>query len=76
MRRRRGDQPLPTPNDLPYIQDLVEVDMAARRQIGFERYGQPGLQAHNGRDMMRDAYEEAMDLVVYIRGVLFERDGF
>lgn len=76
MKQRDGDQPLPVPNDLPYIQDLVEVDMAARRELGSRRYGQPGLQAHNGRDMMRDAYEECLDLVVYIRGVLYERDGY
>ncbi len=46
--------------------ELVAEDLAGRKAIGVARYGQP-LQAHNGRDALRDAYEEALDLVVYLR---------
>ena len=33
------------------------------------------LQAFNGRDALRDAYEEALDLCQYLRQALYERDG-
>lgn len=69
-----SEQPLPVKNDNPIIQELVIKDQHARLQLGIQRYG-TGLQAHNGRDMLRDAYEEALDLCVYLRGVMYERDG-
>lgn len=47
---------------------LVAADLADRKALGIERHGQP-LQAHNGRDALRDAYEESLDLVVYLRQV-------
>lgn len=31
------------------------------------------LQAHNGRDPLVDAYQEALDLVVYLRQAIEER---
>lgn len=69
---RSGDQPLPTPNDTPSIQSLVRADLDQREQLGIQRYGTP-LQAHNGRDALRDAYEEAQDLTCYLRQLLEER---
>lgn len=69
----RGEQPAPVPNDLPSMWDLVMRDMTTRDQVGRQRYGTP-LQPHNGRDMLRDAYEEALDLAVYLRGAIYERD--
>ena len=71
---RDGDQQLPTPNNKPAIQDLVMQDMMARKLLGQQRYGTP-LQAHNGRDMMQDLYEELLDACNYIRGMIYERDG-
>lgn len=73
MRQRVGDQQLPKVNNLPCIQDLVKVDIELRKQIGVERYGTP-LQPHNGRDTLRDAYEEALDLAMYLRQAIYERD--
>lgn len=73
-KQREGDQPLPTPNDHPFIADLVTIDIAARKAVGIRRYG-TALQPHNGRDSLRDAYEEAMDLTKYLRTLLYERDG-
>jgi hypothetical protein len=49
-------------------------DMQSRHELGIKRYGTP-LQPHNGRDALRDAYEEALDLAVYLRTAIFERDG-
>lgn len=68
-----GDQPAPTPNRYPAIQDLVMDDLARRKALGILRYGTP-LQPHNGRDALRDAYEEAIDLTQYLRQAIFERD--
>ena len=74
LRLRPGDQPLPVPNDSQDIQSMVIADIEARRELGIRRYG-TALQAHNGRDALRDAYEEALDLAVYLRQVIAERDG-
>lgn len=43
-----------------------------RPQFGLAKYGTP-LQANNGRDALKDAYEEALDLLVYLRQALTER---
>lgn len=53
--------------------DLVIEDMRARDVVGIKRYGQR-LVAHNGRDTLTDAYEEALDLAVYLRTLIYERD--
>ncbi len=67
------EQPSPVPNDRPAVWDLVIDDMRARDALGRARYGTP-LQAGNGRDALRDAYEEALDLAVYLRQAIAERD--
>ena len=67
-------QPSPVPNDRPAIQDLVAADVAERKRVGIERYGTP-LQAFNGRDALRDLYEELLDAVQYVRQLMYERDG-
>jgi hypothetical protein len=73
LRRRPGDQPLPVPNGHPDVQSMVIADITARREVGISRYG-TALQPHNGRDALRDAYEEALDLACYLRQVIAERD--
>lgn len=50
---------------------LVIPDMRARDALGRERYGTP-LQANNGRDALRDAYDEVLDSVVYLRQAMEE----
>jgi len=66
------DQPPPRINLRPAVWDLVLEDMRDRDQTGRWRYGTP-LQAHNGRDALVDAYQEALDLVVYLRQAIEER---
>lgn len=51
---------------------LVLEDMKARRELGISRYGQPVL-PHNGRDALLDAYQEALDMCVYLRQAIEER---
>ena len=67
-------QPDPVPNDKPAVWPLVMVDMASRDNLGRKRYG-TALQPFSGRDNLRDAYEEALDLAVYLRAAIYERDG-
>jgi hypothetical protein len=69
------EQPRPIPRPgTPSVQAAVREDLVAREQLGIARYGTP-LQPHNGRDALRDAYEEALDLACYLRQALMERDG-
>lgn len=68
------EQPDPAPSALPAVWPLVIDDMRTRDAVGRERYGTP-LQPHNGRDALIDAYAEALDLCVYLRQAIFERDG-
>lgn len=67
------EQPMPMPNNRRSIQSLVRADLENRERVGIERYGTP-LQAHNGRDVLRDAYEEALDLACYLRQAIEERN--
>jgi hypothetical protein len=69
---RVGDsQPLPTKNDHLDIQSQVIKDILDRRQVGISRYG-TALQPHNGRNALQDAYEEAIDLAMYLKQRLVE----
>ena len=68
------EQPMPIPNDSPDVQSMVIEDIRHRREVGIERYG-TALQPHNGRDALRDAYEEALDLACYLRQAIAERGG-
>lgn len=65
-------EPAPTPTDGKPVWDMVIEDMRERDQVGRERYGTP-LQIHNGRRALVDAYQEALDLVVYLRQEIEER---
>lgn len=67
------EQPDPIPNESTPIVDLVIKDMEDRKRVGIERYG-VALQAHNGRDALRDTYEELLDACIYIKQVMIERD--
>lgn len=70
----RSAQPLPKPRSgVPSVQDAVIADIDERKAIGLERYGTL-LQPHNGRDALRDAYEEAIDLAMYLKQAIIERD--
>lgn len=70
----QAEQPLPTVNDAPYIQDQLMEYIERRKQHGIETYGS-ALQPHNGRDALRDLFEELIDAVMYTGQLLVERDG-
>lgn len=54
---------------LPYVID----DLAKRAQMGKDKYG-TYLMTNNGRDALIDAYQEALDLVMYLRQAILERE--
>lgn len=73
---RAGDsQPMPTvgtQNELDSVQFKVKLDISERMEVGFERYG-TYLFPNNGRDALTDAYEEALDLCMYLKQAIIER---
>ena len=54
------------------VTDAVIADIAERSKIGTEKYGTP-LMTHNGRKPLVDAYQEILDMAVYIKQELLER---
>lgn len=59
---------------LPDVVDIVQADLTARKRMGTAKYGRP-LQPYNGRSALRDAYEEALDMTLYLREKIFEETG-
>ena len=74
QQKANHDQPEPIKNENPAIWHVVIMDMLNRDHVGRGRYKTP-LQPHNGRDALSDAYQEALDLAVYLRQAIYERDG-
>lgn len=65
------EQPAPTGNgEIVYL--AVIEDMRQRAELGRSRYG-TYLRTHNGRAALRDAYEEALDLCMYLKQMMMER---
>jgi hypothetical protein len=54
--------------------DVVMKDLELRAEMGKNKYGHY-LETGNGRDALWDAYQEALDLVMYLRQAILERDG-
>lgn len=64
-------QPDVTPEN-PAVIDILIEELLGRKQLGMERYGVP-LYPFNGRDMLQESLEEALDHVVYTRAAMLER---
>ena len=54
------------------VVDFVLADVQERAEMGKRKYG-TYLEAFNGRDPLWDAYQEAIDLAMYLRQALLER---
>jgi hypothetical protein len=67
-------EPLPVQNNNPPVWELVIKDMVARDAFGYQKYHMH-LQPNNGRDALKDMYQELLDALVYCRQLIFERDG-
>ena len=73
MNKAAVHEPPPVPGKkavLPY----VIRDLQDRAEEGKKKYGTM-LQTENGRDGLMDAYQEALDLVMYLRQTILEREG-
>lgn len=55
------------------VSKVVLGDIVMRVKMGEEKYGTK-LMSHNGRDALWDAYQEALDLVFYLRQAIIEAD--
>lgn len=55
------------------IIDLVIQDLRKRDEFGRKKYGE-SLKSHNGRNALLDAYQEALDLCMYLRQTLEEQE--
>lgn len=66
-------EPHPEESDLPAVWDAVIADMRARDDLGINKYG-TRLKPLNGRDALVDAYQEALDLAVYLKQAILERE--
>ncbi|AVO25157.1 hypothetical protein KHQ84_gp157 [Rhodococcus phage Finch] len=62
---REDEQPDPVANDEPSAHDIAIASLTERKEFGLKKYGTL-LQVGNGRNSIKDAYEEAQDLVVYL----------
>lgn len=49
----------------------VIKDLHLRSDVGLETYG-TRLQTHNGRNVLQDAYEEALDMACYLKQAILE----
>lgn len=66
-------QPKPAASTGPDVLGLVVKDLADRAALGLKKYGQP-LRPNNGRDALLDAYHEALDIAMYLRQCIEERN--
>ncbi len=65
------NEPEPTPGTMDVWPELVK-DIEARVKMGLAKYGDV-FQADNGRDSLMDAYQDALDLVIYLKAELMRR---
>ena len=65
------EQPSPS-SDKPDLWPLVIKDMEDRDKLGKAKYG-VALRPHNGRNALIDAYQEVLDLSVYLRQEIEEQ---
>ncbi len=68
--RAATHEPPPVPGTID-IGPLVLQDIQARIDAGKEKYGTL-LQTHNCRDALMDAYQEAIDLCMYLKQSMLE----
>ena len=64
-------QPDPEGKGRPVLPEVI-ADLQLRAEMGTLKYGTL-LKTNNGRDALVDAYQEALDLVMYLKQALMER---
>lgn len=63
----------PTQNSDSDIATLVQQDIEARAIVGKDKYGSR-LTPYNGRSALIDAYQEVLDLAMYLRQLIEEEN--
>ena len=66
------DAGIPASSQLTGVEARVCEDIAARQRVGLAKYGCTVEQSPD--DMLRHAYEESLDLCVYLRAEIERRD--
>jgi hypothetical protein len=61
-----------SPEGFDNIHDAVVADIRTRQEQGEAEYGRPH-RLHNGLDALQEAYEEALDLVFWLRQYIEEK---
>lgn len=60
------------PPNVQLAQQIID-DLQARLELGVKKYG-VRLQTNNGRNALLDAYQEALDLIMYLRQRIAETE--
>ena len=72
----RINKPQPKPQGKgKVVINYVISDLLERAEVGKKKYG-TYLETGNSRDALIDAYQEAMDLVMYLRQLILEREDY
>jgi len=66
-------QPSPVGGDDIPVVNYVLGDLRERAEFGLKKYG-TYLKEHNGRDPLWDAYQEVLDLALYLRQAILEKE--
>ena len=66
-------EPAPLKTDATPVICYVMADLHDRAETGKEKYGSY-LQQNNGRNALWDAYQEALDLAMYLRQAILEQE--
>ena len=74
MNKAAVHEPAPLPGKDVVLPHVIK-DLEARAVAGKEKYGTV-LETHNGRNALMDAYQEALDLVMYLKQALLEQDTY
>ena len=56
------------------VLDYVLADLKSRAEMGKQKYGHY-LETQNGCNALQDAYEEALDMCMYLKQKLLEDEG-
>lgn len=65
-------EPKPTTGDALVLEWVMQA-LEERAQVGYEKYGSL-LTTFNGRDPLWDAFEEALDLTMYLAQAVMEKE--
>lgn len=67
-------QAIPPHSGTSRVLDYVLKDLQSRAEMGKRKYGHY-LETNNGRNALQDAYEEALDMCMYLKQKILEEEG-